>query len=307
MDFDSNIRKILQHMRGIDWSSEEFDLRKAYVCCLLAEVTYYRIPTFELKNANRASLIPCRYYQDLIVGGRFIDVEAMLRSADLGDFFVVVRRYAIVVGVRTPNAIFVAIRGTMYLHDWLVNLRVTQYRHEALSSACFHKGFYRAVAAIMGPVSEELRKLLSRAPKEIPIYVTGHSLGGAIAALMHALWGMRSSAEFVEGRGVAERWIRTRSAYTFGMPRYGNLHAVLAFRSPYHIYNERDIVPTVPPRWLGYENCLTEFSLDGEEIENFNSKETLSYIGWIAMLLSGIDIRSHSVELYRERLLSKLN
>jgi hypothetical protein len=122
-----------------------------------------------------------------------------------------------------------------------------------------------------------------------------------MAAIMHAIWGMTVSQEYVH-EGVAEIRVRTYASYTFGMPRYGDLRAVTAYRQPYHLYNEMDIVPTVPPRWLGFESCFNEFMLDGTSIENVQSRESVRFASWVSRLLSGKGVENHSIERYRERI-----
>lgn len=54
------------------------------------------------------------------------------------------------------------------------------------------------------------------------------------------------------------------ACYTFGMPRYGNRYAVTQLEHPFHVYNEKDFVPTMPPRFLGFHDCPDEYCLTGE-------------------------------------------
>ena len=113
-----------------------------------------------------------------------------------------------------------------------------------------------------------------------------------MAAVMHA----------TNGRWrLHETWQGTHSAYTFGMPRYGNFSAVVKCPSPYHIYVDADIVPTVPPRWLGFEECGSEYRTDGVGLERAAARETLTFSSWLLRLASGVGVREHSMELYRAR------
>ncbi len=296
------IREALQHINSIDWRKSGFEIEKAFVCALFSELTYYRIPDFELKQADRVNVVPCFAYQQAIRDGRRLDFDEIMRSLEFGEFFVVIRRYAIVVGVRTPSMIIVAIRGTKYLYDWLANLRATRFSHESgAGKVHFHMGFFRAISACLEPVSLELQTFIRGNTEQVPIYVTGHSLGGAMAAIMHAIWGMTVSSEFVQ-EGLVRNRLTTHAGYTFGMPRYGDARAVTALREPYHVYNELDIVPTVPPKWLGFQSCFNEFMLDGTSLENAQNRESLKFFSWISRLVSGKGIQNHSMEVYRERL-----
>jgi triacylglycerol lipase len=99
-----------------------------------------------------------------------------------------------------------------------------------------HKGFNNALQSVW----PQLIKIIN---KNTPLFITGHSLGGALAILTaHRL--------AVENYSVA-------GVYTFGAPRVGNW----AFKNAYdnllkaktflHI-NHTDIVPTVAPEILGF-------------------------------------------------------
>jgi hypothetical protein len=144
------IREAWRHINSVDWQESGFDIKKAYVCALFSELTYYIIPEFELKDADRVNVIPCMAYQHAVREKRASDFTEIMRSIDFGQFFVVTRRYAIIVGVRTPSVIVVAIRVTKYLYDWLVNLRASRYLHEGgAGTVHFHRGFFRAISACL--------------------------------------------------------------------------------------------------------------------------------------------------------------
>jgi triacylglycerol lipase len=53
--------------------------------------------------------------------------------------------------------------------------------------------------------------------------------------------------------------------YTYGSPRVGNQRYVQFTRLRHHRWvNNNDIVPTVPPTWLGYRHCGQEWYLNYE-------------------------------------------
>ncbi|HEX5050796.1 MAG TPA: hypothetical protein VFZ65_03405 [Planctomycetota bacterium] len=148
---------------------------------------------------------------------------------------------ALVVGDGVGVLVF---RGTTDLRDWLTNLRVApaEWPH----GGRVHDGFARGLASVWDEVEEELRRL------GLPTYVTGHSLGGALATLAAAL-----------GAFVA--------AYTFGAPRVGDAAFWRTLRCPLHrVVNNRDIVPTVPPRRMGYTHggVLHHIAADGSVHED---------------------------------------
>ncbi|RJG10693.1 lipase family protein, partial [Massilia cavernae] len=85
-----------------------------------------------------------------------------------------------------------------------------------------------------------------------PVIITGHSLGGAMAAILH---GMDEFQNYT-------RPIFSQSCYTFGMPRYGNSLTTSMLPYPYHTYALKDPAPRLPPELMGYrtspshEYCL---------------------------------------------------
>ena len=96
-----------------------------------------------------------------------------------------------------------------------------------------HEGFYRAL--IDAPSGgQSIRERIDAAIRDhpgLPVFVTGHSLGGALAV-------------------VATRYIANGSrgaCYTFGQPRVGNQHFVEQIFTPvYRVVNGADIVPALP-------------------------------------------------------------
>lgn len=300
-----DLSDLWRRVNAVDWSKKDFSLDKAYVCSLFSYLAYLRVADFELADANRVNVIPCYAYQNIVRTGQIFDFDGFLRSGDFGEFFVIIRRYVIIIGIRTPNVIFVSMRGTKYLYDWLVNINSSKYRHDGDGGvSSFHRGFFRAIVPCFEPISIELDKYLSKNP--IPIYVTGHSLGGAIAAIMHALWGMTISSRYVQ-EGIVHNLLRAHSCFTYGMPRYGDFNVIAKYRSPYHLYNEKDIVPTVPPRWLGFESCGSEYKVDGTAIEQLSRRESFKFMNWIYNLVSGRGISDHAIEEYRSRILNVLD
>ena len=66
----------------------------------------------------------------------------------------------------------------------------------------------------------------------LPLFITGHSLGGALALLA-----TRLTAPDVTG-----------ACYTFGAPRIGNYECFRFIKTPvYRVVNSSDVVPRVPP------------------------------------------------------------
>ncbi len=282
----------LQQVRAIvdreDWTDPQFSRSKAYVCAIFSELAYWYIPVFELEHHDRVKVIPSSAYQELwprLAADDFF--TRMLRENDFAPT-VLDRRLAVVVIVPTNRVIFVAIRGTVNAYDWMVNAQAWKRVGYHRGVGHFHRGFYGAVES----VREELYAELSKHDATVPVYVTGHSLGGAMAAIIHAI-----SCECRCGIvhvGVHE----THSSYTYGMPRYADRKAVTECRGPYHVLKADDVVPRVPPRWLGYADPLTEFEAGGT-VARVKHRDAWPFPTWIATLAFKKTIERHVIERYR--------
>lgn len=301
MEITQRITDIWADINNIsNWENYLFDWRKAYVASVFAKIAYLHIPQYELKHANRANLIPCAEYRQIVKGTSSVGVEQILRSSDLGEFFIVEKPYAVAVVIKIREVVFISLRGTQQLYDWVVNLNVSKSRPYADVDLdiYFHKGFHRAVASCMYEIHSEI---LGRFGKDNILYVTGHSLGGALAAILHAIWHRGHIHYRHFGYSPIDEPLATHSCYTFGMPRYGNFHAVEHFANPYHVYNQSDVVPTIPPKCIGFDDSLIEYCLTSEgEIDATNIKGS-SFLQFLFRLATLKGIKEHDMEIYMGR------
>lgn len=104
-----------------------------------------------------------------------------------------------------------------------------------------HRGFKREVDDLWPRLEQAL------VSNDRTLWFTGHSLGGAMTAICAGrckLSHIRSTPE---------------SVFTFGSPRVGNKRYVNYVKMPiYRWVNNNDIVPRVPPTWLGYRHAGNE-------------------------------------------------
>lgn len=141
----------------------------------------------------------------------------------------------------------VAFRGTASFKDWTFNLRA---KPVAGCVGQVHEGFQGALNQI-GPA---IVSRLKARPAGLPVWITGHSLGGAMARLCAA------DLHFKEG-------ITPAGLYTFGQPRVGDLEFILRFEAElgsrtFRYVNDHDIVPHVPPHSFGYRHEHERFFFD---------------------------------------------
>ena len=158
----------------------------------------------------------------------------------------------------SADAIIVAFRGTQPNQpmDWFVDFRATSdpWDHKA---GKVHSGFYRALRKVWGVTlanGEVLpRRLVNRGSKTI--WITGHSLGGALAELCAA------QALFCSK-------VPVQGVYTFGQPRVGSKEFADAVNDKlgsgiFRFVNDRDIVPRVPLFSMGYCHYGSQRFFDG--------------------------------------------
>lgn len=152
--------------------------------------------------------------------------------------------------------------------------------HEAtLERVRVHRGFSQIYASIREEVMDLVQDRLHVCRAEsrsVRIYVTGHSLGGAIASLFALdlatllVPSAAARSDIEAGHAAASKVVEAGVqpiVYTFGSPRLGNA----AFRSIYNVLvpdtfrlvASRDLVPSLPPS-ISYRQLGREVWMDTE-------------------------------------------
>ncbi|GAB2848801.1 hypothetical protein GCM10027176_60230 [Actinoallomurus bryophytorum] len=144
--------------------------------------------------------------------------------------------------------------------------------------ATVHAGFYRNVRATRYEVVAALKRACQGRSVRAPLpdepdgprmdglealYVTGHSLGGAMAAMMAVM--LRHERKFRAGDDLTDR---LRAAYTFGQPMIGDPRFARACQKDAFLRDnviryvyDSDVVPHLPPKTAGpYRHFGREFS-----------------------------------------------
>ncbi|MFN5160742.1 MAG: lipase family protein [Cyanobacteriota bacterium] len=167
----------------------------------------------------------------------------------------------------SDDLVLVCFRGTESTADWLSNLNVLSKHVDALDGPV-HAGFWDQFESLR-PKLESLMETR----RQLPLLVTGHSLGGAIAALAAATWAPSRTL---------------RALYTYGQPAVARGsaldHLADAVAGRYHrLVNDADIVPRVPPgsRHAGH---LLQFDGKGRLVRGAAAQEAAPSGGSGAML-----------------------
>lgn len=178
----------------------------------------------------------------------------------------------------THDGVVVAFRGSSspadFMQDGKFEMAPLMYlRHDSAQpcSARIHQGFAEDWSALELAVVSQVKTQLAalrRVTANPKIYITGHSLGGALAIL--CAWALN------------RQHLPVRAVYTFGQPRVGNkafrdlynFEPIIAadgdVHSPcfarlgditFHVINANDPVPLLPPLGFGYRDEGNEIFL----------------------------------------------
>lgn len=155
------------------------------------------------------------------------------------------------------RCVTVAFRGTESARDLLTDIDVKPDKVAFSGRDCrVHGGFWQAYQSVSTQVLELLAESLAAHPR--PVYVVGHSLGGALATLC-ALQ-LRSERPGMEGDALR--------VYTFGSPRvgHGDFAELYDEQVPhtYRVINHRDVVPTAPGLRYRHVGTAKRYSPSGQ-------------------------------------------
>lgn len=192
--------------------------------------------------------------------------------------------------IEHKDYICLAFRGTNELADWLDNINI--FSTKALFGD-FHRGFWQSVEDIWQMLMAHLNKL--QAVCKRPIFITGHSLGGAMATI--------AAARFIhEDKPFT-------SVYTFGQPRTLTRDTAYIFNSEckdrfHRFHNNNDIVTRVPTRFMGYSHIGSYLYISEEKAIHAETGFWFRFIDRIdgafnAIKESGIDaVVDHDMKTY---------
>ncbi len=143
--------------------------------------------------------------------------------------------------------IIIAFRGTEggKIKDWGTDVKVRRIDWPgAKQKGQVHRGFHGALDSVWKDVTARLKALKTG---NQTIWITGHSLGAALATLAAASFALKQPKHEITG------------VYTFGQPRVmdfklaGNFNQAMKKRF-FRVVNNNDVVTRVPPQVSGYSH-----------------------------------------------------
>lgn len=230
-------------MKNFDNRSMKFSANNAYWLAWCSKLAYY----------NKA------------------DTEISLNNEDMNliEFFDEQNTQAFIAA--DDEKIIISIRGTDGLADAMTDLNVDLV--DGVGGRV-HEGFNTSASRLWKTIMYTIRHRQNRS-----LFITGHSLGAGIAAILTA-------------RLVQQKDEPVNGLYLYGMPRAGDKKFSRnfnnSFQNAYRFVNNNDIVTRTPFRSMGYSHIGELIYFD----EHGNPRPD---IGWWEKLLDRISGRFHDL------------
>jgi len=206
-----------------DYSAKKLSLLNALLLLKAADLAYNELSQIQKNIAEDFGLLKYKLFDSH-------DTQAFISAND--------------------KIIVVAFRGTTSINDWVTDLKVKLVRSAV---GCIHCGFNEALDWIWGDLK---KSILDFRDKEQSIWITGHSLGGALATLT------------VDR--LTEDSVKVNGLYTFGQPKVGDKLFCYNFDykmkgCAFRFVHDEDGVPKVPTFIQGYQHIGTECFFDRDD------------------------------------------
>ena len=181
--------------------------------------------------------------------------------------------------------LIVALRGSHSLANWATNIQIAK-DPGPFNDTNVHQGFQDALYPALLDIAMKAQEMRDNHQQ---IWITGHSLGGALAVLLTAM--------------LLERKIEISGLYTFAAPRVGNhkfqvqFDAKMSGKPSYRYVNEHDIVPQLPPEPMFTHTGTRRIITSKQKVTSSASKWVRikkSFVGWYNELTDGdIQLKEH--------------
>jgi triacylglycerol lipase len=137
--------------------------------------------------------------------------------------------------LQSENCIIVAFRGTSSATDWISDVIASQAKYKCVKGA---GQSHRGISDIYYSVRDQIIPVLGELSEDKTLFITGHSLGGALATLCGLDVAVNTS-------------FKDPVVYTYGSPRVGDPAFAKAFtdkvNQSFRMNNHFDVVTHLPP------------------------------------------------------------
>ena len=207
-----------------------------------------------------------KYRTDEILKKVGIEIVGEISNDDTSTYGLLLKAKAINRKSKTEMpCLILAFCGSNELRDWKINFRA--YQCEFYQWGKVHRGFQKAFLSIKDDL------LAFKEINDYPLFLTGHSLGAALATLVTAY--------------LSNSNINMDSCYTYGSPRVGDADFANALegKNIYRMVNYCDVVTMVPfdvaaiqYRHVGHpcfinDDMLIKTDMKTEEIEQYQQAQ----------------------------------
>jgi len=244
--------------------------RTAWVMASMAQLVY---ENFEDRGKSRELLLT-----KLNGGGFELIGEFNAPDTDTQAFLVKNDSYAVL-----------AFRGTEVSKKTDIKTDAEAFKVSTIEGKV-HRGFIDAYKSIEEQVVTGLKKI-----GNLPLYITGHSLGAALATV---------ATQHLERDHILRDQIA--ACYTYGSPRVGNREFDRDFKSAiYRVVNTTDIVTVVPLLAMGYVHVGDVRFLEkamGDIRRGIPITQRIFFFIMTIFRLFGPLVGDHSIDLYRKKL-----
>jgi lipase (class 3) len=302
--------------RSVDWRNPEFCEKKNYAMSLFAALAYGYIFDFEINDLDRIKVVPSFSFQEFAKRGVRINFTSLRNRLEVENIEIIHGRTSSYFVFVCPFVIVVAIRGTVptYMSDWMTNFNARKYRLPVISTkgGAFHEGFFSEVTANLVDLNNRIDRygvFDKNNPARRRVYIAGHSLGGAIGAILHGLWSSNRVLPLIDWNRVQSLAARdedflSHSAYIYGAPRICDGATLSVFRRNFLSRNLADAIPKMPPSFLGYRNLPDALTLEPVEPKFDHEISNLTVFKiWLSHLRGYREanylLHNHYIDVYR--------
>ena len=215
---------------AIEPNNTKFSIRNAYALALCSQLAY------EKPNIIQQKMLEQGFQSEFITSGS----KKSAKDPDTQLF----------IG-HSGSVIVMAFRGTSNIRDWMTDAKIDFVN---IPHGKVHRGFNDALDSVWKELTKTLEQTQVYAQS---LWITGHSLGGALAALAAA-------------RLALDMHKPINGLYTFGQPRVGDRQFSreidIELKPRYFRFvNNNDIVTRIPTRFGDYKHAgsVRFFDTDG--------------------------------------------